>query len=318
MRIMHWILITVSIFLLNLWKVETLLTNFQATCVPTASVKGPCHTCVCNSESMFECHATTCERSKNVNPKKSIKDECQPYMIYKFGELFCTCNYNGRWMSYNCRETFQYLRTSETMAKDTLRSNITCTPNALFLVDCNVCHCDKSGIIKSSFCTKRQCFGGHKADLCNFGDFLRTNDEICICSDINYYIDRLCVKVDGETIQEISNTKIDEIIQNINPIRKSMTNETCIPYQKYTIDCNSCICSSKGELVCTNKICKNDKLESKTKYRDNDFLKLTKVEDEEDKCNPGQKYRFKCNTCICTHKKTLSCTTMVCLEDYND
>lgn len=237
-------------------------------------------------------------------------------MTYRFEELFCTCNYKGKWMSYNCRETFQFLRPERIVTKDSLRSEINCTPNTLILIDCNICKCSDNGTIKSPSCTKRLCKKGHKADFCKFGDFLRTYEEICICSDINYYIDRLCVKVEGNSVQEINKTKINQIVENINPIRKSMVSDSCIPQTKYTIDCNNCICDNNGELVCTNKVCDGNEKELKITNRLNDFFDLPEVKSENDACVPRNKYRFKCNTCICTDKMTLSCTTMVCLENF--
>ncbi|CAH2097547.1 unnamed protein product [Euphydryas editha] len=294
--------------------------NLQKPCVPTASVKGPCHTCVCNAEAIFDCHAIPCDNQKTINPRISIKDECEPHMTYRFEELFCTCNYKGKWMSYNCRETFQFLRSDGIVAKYSLRSKINCTPNTLILIDCNICYCSDKGAIKSSSCTNRLCHKGHKADYCKFGDFLRTNNEICICSDINYYIDRLCAKVEDNSVQEINKSKINQIVENINPIRKSMINDSCIPQMKYTIDCNNCICDNNEELVCTNKVCDNNKGELKIMDHHNDFFDLPEVNNENDSCVPRNKYRFKCNTCICTDKMTLSCTTMASIvisSNYN-
>ncbi|CAH2242976.1 jg13419 [Pararge aegeria aegeria] len=287
----------------------------QASCVPTQIVKGPCHECMCDVDGVFVCHATTCPKSA-VNPRKSYKGECQPHVTYKFEELYCTCNFEGRWLSFNCRETFQYLR-SYNKAKHILRSTSTipCTPNSLFLIDCNVCQCDNSGRIRQTSCTNRICTTKpHKADVCKFGDFLRTKDEICICSDINFFIDRLCVKVGEKSLQELQRNDI-ALLTNTSHIRKNM-DHTCVPLMEYKIDCNICVCDKNSELVCTNKICGSKKSALRIDDGSLDFYNLPSAQYEGQECVPNEKYRIKCNACVCSKKGTLTCTTMVCLEDF--
>lgn len=252
-----------------------------------------------------------------VNPRKSFKDECQQHVTYKLEELYCTCSYNGKWITFYCRETFQYLRPEKSTEQRTLRSNltITCTPKSLFLIDCNICQCGKSGVIHPSSCTNRSCTPkGHKSDSCKFGDFLRTDDEICLCSDVNFYIDRLCRKVGDKTLQELDRNDI-AFITNTSKIRKNTETDTCVPFKEHRIDCNRCICDRNRELICTNKICDKTMAALRTGDENVHFFNLPQAEHESQICEPDQKYRIKCNTCICSQQRTLSCTTMVCLED---
>lgn len=253
-----------------------------------------------------------------VNPRKSFKDECQRLVTYKLEELYCTCNYDSKWITFYCRETFQYLRPEKTTEKHSLRSNlnITCTPKSLFLIDCNICQCEKSGVIQPSSCTNRRCTPqGHKSDSCKFGDFLRTNDEICLCSDVNFYIDRLCRKVGDKTLQEVDKNDI-ALITNTSQIRKNAETATCVPLKEYRIDCNRCVCDRNRELICTDKNCDTETAASRIGDDTEHFFNLPQAEHERQICVPGQKYRIKCNTCICSQQRTLSCTTMVCLDDF--
>ncbi|OWR48894.1 putative pacifastin-related serine protease inhibitor [Danaus plexippus plexippus] len=306
---MAWI---VLIFLNLFVAVNSILLNPQQSCVPTTTVKGPCHVCVCDTRGVFICHAIKCKQTK-VNPRISVKGECQPKMTYRYEELFCMCSYEGKWMSFNCRQTFRRLQMSKTLVKHPMRTNITCTPKSLFLVDCNVCRCEGSGSIKPSSCTNRICSKGHKADRCRFGDFLRTSQEICICSDIGYYVDRLCVKVKNGVVQQLKTNDIEKII-NVYKMRKAMT-DTCIPHKEYKVDCNRCICDSTGKFSCSQDVCDKEKT-IRTSDLSQDFFNLPFINDENEKCKPGEKYRIKCNTCVCTDDSKLSCTTSVCLEDF--
>lgn len=79
-----------------------------------------------------------------------------------------------------------------------LRTNIACTPDDLYLIDCNICKCETSAC----------------------GNILRLDDQICVCSEINYYIDRRCVRINHKIIQKIDINEITKITEVNPPGRK--------------------------------------------------------------------------------------------------
>lgn len=191
------------------------------------------------------------------------------------------------------------------MVHSSLRSNITCKPNSLYLIDCNVCKCDTKGLIQATSCTNRHCTTDNKADVCRFGDFLRTDTEICLCSDVNYYVDKLCRKINPKVIQEVNVTDV-KLVTDIG----FKANKKCTAFREYYVDCNHCVCDESGKLICTKKDCRPKKDARKSENN------LPSVRSLKEQCIPGKRYKFKCNTCVCTTKKELSCTTMICKEDF--
>lgn len=186
----------------------------------------------------------------------------------------------------------------------------------MYIIDCNVCRCATTGFIDVSLCTNRHCFKGHKADSCSYGDILRFGNQLCSCSDISYFIDRQCIKLDKEIVQ---NLELDELLKLIE-IGKSwrrlreLQSDICKPDSMYTVDCNQCICNS-GHLVCSNKGCdpkphlRHEKMSEMNET-------LPELKSNDDKCKPGKKYRYKCNSCVCSSGGYPTCTTMICLEDF--
>ncbi|CAK1543506.1 unnamed protein product [Leptosia nina] len=235
--------------------------------------------------------------------------ECQSNIRYMKDHTICTCSNKGRWLSEVCRRIIGTLKRSPPLLHGNMRSNVSCTPERLYLIDCNICKCDRTGHIQSKACTNRHCKTGTKADKCNYGDFLRTNNEICICSDVNYYIDKLCRKIDSRIVQELNITDA-KVITNVN-----FKSNKCTAFKEYYIDCNHCICDEGGKLICTKKDCNKSnlrRLDSEVPTK----LDLPTVHNENEVCISGQKYKLKCNTCICTPNEELSCTTMICLDDF--
>lgn len=241
-------------------------------------------------------------------------DKCEPSRIYRNGTLFCNCNQIGSWQSDICRETFQYLSSSN-IKRPTLKSEVACKPKFLYLIDCNVCQCEPNGFLGTTSCTNRKCIRGHKADSCKTGDFLRTDNEICVCSDINYYIDSLCIKIDDIAVQEVNASDINKFIALDKSLEE--VNDECVQNKKYTIDCNECTCSKQGRLICSKNECTTEKQVLREKSSSNNtfsFLPVLNRSNEE--CIPHVKYRFNCNTCTCSAVGSPTCTTMICLQDY--
>ncbi|XP_045514158.1 uncharacterized protein LOC123707841 isoform X1 [Pieris brassicae] len=273
-------------------------------CIPTATSRGPCITCVCNIDGVYICRGIKCSQTTDLIVRTV---ECQSNIRYIKDHTVCTCSDSGLWLSENCRKVIRTVRTDLPIVYGNLRSNVTCKSNSLYLIDCNVCKCDKSGLIQATSCTNRHCKTATKADFCLFGDFLRTHNEICLCSDVNYYIDKLCKKISPNLIQEL-NTADTKAVTDVG----FKSNKKCTAFREYYIDCNHCICEESGQLLCTKRDCRQNKVNSRRSNND----ELPIVQSVNDLCIPGQKYKLKCNTCICTLNEELSCTTMVCLDDF--
>lgn len=199
-----------------------------------------------------------------------------------------------------------------------VKTNIKCTPNSTYLLDCNVCECGMKGVIELSSCTNRRCVRVRKIDACTYGDYLRTPEEICTCSDINLYIDRLCVKVKDEAIQLIDRSRLKSIID----IGKTWTRtneiyvKSCIPGSVLITDCNRCFCTSTESWACTMKGCLPPVLSAlRSRKQKNEFYSLPKLNSEKGPCKPGKTYRYKCNSCVCSKKGLPICTSMLCMED---
>ncbi|XP_046973612.1 uncharacterized protein LOC124540195 [Vanessa cardui] len=315
---MHWIVIIITIFHVHLWEVESLLLNFQNSCTPSASVIGPCHECVCNSEGVFECRATTCQ-PKNVNPSKSGKYECQPHMVYRFDDIICTCNFEGKWMSHNCRETFQYLRPNGVKTKDTLRSNNSakvyqvkhnelpqiqkgqsCVPGKLYKMSCNTCRCGDNG---SLFCTKMACL----EKMILKGDRDERKYEPLNIRTKRYY--KSNKKSEKETVKKIKS--------NLPPLPEG----ECVPGKVYQKGCNKCFCNDQKMALCT-RICKttlssrvNDDEIAQIETRS--AIDIPQLPHMGAECEPGKVYRVSCNLCFCSEGHNLYCTMKYCLNVNN-
>ncbi|XP_075985222.1 uncharacterized protein LOC142982557 isoform X1 [Anticarsia gemmatalis] len=300
---------------------EADLVKPQQQCVPSATAHGPCYNCMCGSDGAFHCVHRECV-AIDLSQQRTERD-CQPYALYIHETTYCTCDGEGFWRSDNCQAQFSFLHARTIPIRQTLRTTVPCQPNSYYIVDCNICRCGAEGSIDPIACTNRRCVTGHKIDQCKAGDVLRTSKEICACSDINYYIDRLCLSVSNDAIQKVATKDLSKLVD----MEKSWKNDQktqsigCDEELLYTLDCNSCVCKD-GQFVCTSKVCHlTKKLALRMKQMKGDrnnlaFESLNEVTDVQFKCEPGKSYRYKCNTCHCTKEGTLSCGAMLCLDDY--
>ncbi|XP_039765151.1 uncharacterized protein LOC120637391 [Pararge aegeria] len=306
----------------HLCNVKCLLVKPQASCVPTQIVKGPCHECMCDVDGVFVCHATTCPKSA-VNPRKSYKGECQPHVTYKFEELYCTCNFEGRWLSFNCRETFQYLR-SYNKAKHILRSTSTipsthnninhhelpeiedgesCVPGKLYKISCNTCQCGKQNML---LCTKMACFENViQRVLRKVGDKPKKKEK------------KKEVKVTekGSLRKGPENNGKKKLINSEYP---QLPEGKCVPGKIYKNGCKKCFCNEKMVAKCT-RTCSggspnrfSDKEISEMETRS--VVDLPELPHMGVKCDPGKTYYVVCNICFCTHKHDLYCTVKYCIN----
>lgn len=172
-----------------------------------------------------------------------------------------------------------------------------------------MCICDASGVINFNSCTTRPCPKRLKGDYCKTGDVYRSANELCICSIVNYYIDRLCLKFVDDVIQPVTPTELAQLID----VKTFWIDESeCEGNVSFTKDCNTCSCYM-NQFICTSKICYDDKAAIRTgKAKEPKMLEL---ENEDDKCIPRRKYKYRCNTCLCNRKGEALCTSMICLED---
>lgn len=288
--------------------------------MPTATVRGPCHDCVCSVEGVFHCKRRKCT-PVDINAKRPTED-CQANYFYREDTTFCTCSEEGMWKSDECQQRFRFLQQETSLLHYKLRTSVTCQAGMLYAVDCNICRCDSTGFINVTACTNRHCIPGHKADSCQIGDILRTREEICACSDINFYIDRLCVPVQDRPIQKVSQSALTKLVEVGGSWRRvnDLLSNKCDTQVIYSIDCNKCVCSEE-HLVCTTKICTLRKKialrnEKSGRQEIEKFMTLPELRNPKQSCIPGKIYRYQCNTCYCTEEGHPSCATMMCLDDF--
>lgn len=247
-------------------------------------------------------------------------------MRYVEGNLICTCTKTGEWMSVTCKKTFQHLKPVQHLRNGTfdhlVHTNFNCTPQKHYLAECNVCFCPITGKMTAEHCTNRHCKKGSKSESCRPGQFLRLPTEICTCSANGYYIDRLCLRVANFRIQRISNKEL-AVISDTSSLRSDiMGNEVCEKNQIYRVDCNFCHCNNAGVFVCTSKLCRIEKPKKMLRNGissgdpNDSILHLPELEDLNEKCEPGLRYRYKCNKCQCSANSVPICTTMLCVGDY--
>lgn len=257
------------------------------------------------------------------------KDSCNAQMRYVENNLICTCTRNGEWMSATCMKHFLYLKSGLHLRKGNFdglaRANFTCTPEKYYLFECNVCLCPVTGNMTADHCTKRHCRKGSKSESCKPGQLLRLPNEICTCSANGYYIDRLCLKIANFRIQRIIDKELAVISGTTSLRNQAMGNEICQKNQIYQADCNFCHCNNAGVFVCTSKLCKVKTPRKslrrgfdngKTKNNPGIQIQLPELERLDQKCEPGKRYRYKCNKCQCSANEVPICTTMLCVGDF--
>ncbi|KAJ2940808.1 hypothetical protein O0L34_g10056 [Tuta absoluta] len=291
---------------------ETLL---KRRCVPTAVTRGPCHVCYCTSKGAYQCLSDICVFEEKDNTK-SNQPECEPDMLYNEGALWCLCDQRGFWRSSNCRSNFRSVRHKTTSLQGSvLKKDIPCESGSLYAVGCNVCEC-RATKLTADACTNRTCATGGKEEPCKMGQLIRVDQQLCACSRIGTYIDDRCIKLPTkETIQKISSGDIAELTAE-RPVTPHMI---CEPYSVIQQDCNTCSCSPYGRLTCTNKLCLSNANTGNSTMPFGSSLRasrldLPELKSDKEPCEPGQKYRYKCNTCSCSSNRVLACTTMICLE----
>lgn len=256
------------------------------------------------------------------------KRSCSAQMRYVESNLICTCTNSGEWMSVTCMKNFLYLKSVNHLRKSNFEglahTNFTCTAEKYYLVECNVCLCPVTGKMTADNCTKRHCKKGFKTDSCKPGQFLRLPNEICSCSANGYYIDRHCLKIANFRIQRVIDKEL-AVISDTSSLRSQIRgNEVCQKNQIYQADCNFCHCNNAGVFVCTSKLCKVESSKKSLRYsmttgapkNNAGASQLPELEKLDQKCEPGKRYRHKCNKCQCSANGVPICTTMLCVGDF--
>ncbi|XP_049880306.1 uncharacterized protein LOC126376802 [Pectinophora gossypiella] len=233
-------------------------------------------------------------------------------MLYKDGILWCSCTDKKRWKSESCRQNFYHTRNKVPLRKTKISIDaIQCDKNDYYVVDCNVCLC-KSGILDEASCTNRTCLEGSKVDDCKYGQVLRLDGELCTCSELGFYIDKLCIKVKGV------NTKIEQkdlaiLTHEVKGMKENKRtlkdkNLKCEPNSIFNVDCNKCWCSEDGkDMKCTAKLCSPEILKQ-TMFQDSPNIP------EGEKCVKGQTYKKDCGTCTCNENNRMMCSKTACLS----
>ncbi|XP_032523758.2 uncharacterized protein LOC116775063 [Danaus plexippus] len=308
---MAWI---VLIFLNLFVAVNSILLNPQQSCVPTTTVKGPCHVCVCDTRGVFICHAIKCKQTK-VNPRISVKGECQPKMTYRYEELFCMCSYEGKWMSFNCRQTFRRLQMSKTLVKHPMRTNITsnitkpdkknlpqiregekCVAGRLYKMSCNTCRCGEN---HNLICSKMACVQNPVSNPSKVTkEYLRSDTK-------------------GSDVKQKKKSNKKEKVRK-RAVLPKLPKGACVPGKLYTKGCKKCYCTNEKSPVCTTT-CANNKI---SRLSDQDIAEIEGRSEYElpqlphvgVECEPGQSYLVECNVCFCSERRDLFCTMKYCLN----
>jgi len=95
--------------------------------------------------------------------------------------------------------------------------------------------------------------------------------------------------------------------------------EECVPGSTLTKGCNSCICSSTGEQVCTSNTCNNDCVPGSIMTDDCNTCICSSTGEQvctmnicKETCVPGSTWTKDCNTCICSSSGAAVCTEKAC------
>lgn len=208
-------------------------------------------------------------------------------------------------------ERFHRLVLNENPIKKKIKTNIACKPDSLYITDCNVCLCKASGVISFDSCTTRSCPKRFKGEVCNAGDVYRSANEFCTCNRINYYTDHYCLNVLDKAIQVIPAKDLNRII-DVGKNEISIDENKCEDDAIFSKDCNICTCFN-NKYTCTDTKCPTESAALREQIKKKTLLPELKSDDE--KCIPGKRYQFKCNTCMCNFKGKAICTSMLCLED---
>lgn len=241
--------------------------------------------------------------------------ECAPYYTYRQDTLFCSCDSSGQWRADRCRKRFHQIRPRTNPYLLRIGTKISCIPDHFYIYECNICVCSASAYISLEYCTNRLCPVKHKIDPCNPGDVIRTEKELCACSNINYFVDSHCVNVTNEVIQEIKAKDLSNLIHLGN--YWDNLKYTCKAFYTYILDCSTCDCASDIKLHCNHKQCEDlvDMRSLRVSKAMKAYESLPILENLNTRCTPGIKYRYRCNTCYCTDGQHPICTTMICLDE---
>lgn len=238
-------------------------------------------------------------------------------MFYRHDNTICTCSAAGHWITKICKIKFQRLKSIDNPNLIMLKTNIDCSPNEIYLIDCNICKCSPTRRIDFAFCTSRTCPLRDKGDSCTSAQVYRSAKEFCSCSDLNYFIDKLCIKVKDEIVQKIDEKEISKLLHFGNKLNKigHFCNDTNNYNTTLTIDCNNCTCRGEGKLICSKHDCAEKTVLRSDSAEKNASIYLPKLGNINDKCKPGVKYKYKCNTCVCNKVGQAICTSTICVED---
>ncbi|XP_059055783.1 uncharacterized protein LOC131849688 [Achroia grisella] len=259
-------------------------------CVPTSTVHGPCHTCVCNIDGVYYCRADKC---KNESEYKTLqRRECESNLMYTEDMLLCTCNDEGYWTSTNCRTNESHWN-NHNSDLPRIRNGESCIPGKIYRLDCNTCRCGEQN---SLLCTKMACL----------------TEE-----DLNVIFHERKPKGVQEPKDVINlRTRMTDIKYPDIPSAK------CIPGKLYKKGCKKCFCNEKGIVSCTKNVNCYDRRsivmltpnDVRPRFKEEDLNSLEMLPNAATKCEPGKAYKVDCNTCLCLVNKNLLCSKVLCLS----
>merc|ERR1712136_293734 len=208
-----------------------------------------------------------------------------------------------------------------------------CRPRDRWESGCAICQCSVKGVVN---CDRSKCpqiseDNSQDSRACSPGDEWLDECNICICNNEGLPI---CTKI---ACNKRSGKRVDwswhEALaswqySSSSPSVSNLHHLDCDPFQLFHMGCNSCVCNTKGVLLCTQRICSNvdDKLggfEGVEEHEIEDPKPLIKprvfpppltpketevMPKEGDICYPGSSWLIDCIQCHCNGKAEAVCT----------
>ncbi|CAB3229454.1 unnamed protein product [Arctia plantaginis] len=276
-----------------------------ALCKPNTTFQRDCNTCVCLDNGLGLCTLEHCRSSNNIKDNLELSEESEKEAATK-------------------SETHVLVIPTTRSLNNATKSQV-CVANRMFVKDCNTCWCNEDGT--SYVCTRRTCvplLPGEESDLGGIpAEELRVTKQACRPDEVFELDCNMCrCNSDGKsyscTRRACAEPDDDKKVNLSRKIRSFTTEmpKTCQPGQEFRMDCNKCLCDSKGQdFSCTRNDC-NAPNNNHGVRRKRDVPVSRVSEPIEMKCVAGSVFDRDCNVCRCTDDGNhATCTIKRCEKD---